>query len=45
MEAGWHSIVWDGRNGQGAPAASGIYYFRLITAGHIAGTKAMVMLR
>ncbi len=26
---GWHSVVWDGRNSQGLPVASGIYIYRM----------------
>jgi hypothetical protein len=45
MEAGRHSIVWDGRDDRGVLAASGIYFSRLIRAGGCADTKAMVLLR
>jgi flagellar hook assembly protein FlgD len=29
--AGHHTLQWDGRDGQGQPAASGIYFYRLAT--------------
>ncbi len=32
MEAGWHRIVWDGRDDTGNSAASGVYLYRLKTA-------------
>ena len=32
MEAGWHRIVWDGRDDTGNSVASGVYLYRLKTA-------------
>jgi hypothetical protein len=29
QEAGFHTVVWDGREERGAPAASGVYFYRL----------------
>jgi len=31
MSAGEHAVVWDGRDGRGESAASGIYFYRLTT--------------
>jgi flagellar hook assembly protein FlgD len=31
--AGRHSIIWDGRNQYGRPAASGVYTYRLVANG------------
>ena len=31
LEAGYHSVVWDGRADGGAEAASGVYFYRLST--------------
>ncbi len=41
---GSHSVRWDGRNENGEPAASGIYFFR-IDAGQDNVTNRMVLLR
>ena len=30
-EAGSHELIWDGRDDQGAPAASGVYFYNLTT--------------
>jgi hypothetical protein len=32
LEAGYHEIIWDGRNRQGGDIASGIYFYRLEAA-------------
>ncbi len=29
QKAGWHQIHWDGRNGQGTPVSSGMYFYQL----------------
>jgi hypothetical protein len=41
---GAHSILWDGRNNLGTDAASGIYFYKMETAGFQA-TKKLVLLR
>jgi hypothetical protein len=43
-DAGAYSILWDGRNNLGADAASGIYFYKMETAGFQA-TKKLVLLR
>jgi hypothetical protein len=42
--AGAYSILWDGRNNLGMDTASGIYFYKMDTAGFSA-TKKLVMLR
>ncbi len=32
MESGWHSVVWDGRDGLGRPVSAGVYIYRLESA-------------
>jgi PA domain-containing protein/flagellar hook capping protein FlgD len=43
LEAGPHSLTWDGTDDQGRRMAPGVYFYRL-TAGSFAGTRQMVML-
>ena len=43
-DAGAYSAIWDGRNNIGAVVASGIYFYKMETAGFQA-TKKLVMLR
>ena len=42
-EAGYHSAVWDGRNGWGGKAASGVYLCRMETAGYSAVRKLLLI--
>jgi len=41
--AGPHTIVWDGRNDRGEPAAAGTYLFRLETAGEVISRKGSLV--
>jgi hypothetical protein len=42
--AGRYSVTWDGRGDSGAPAASGVYFYRL-TSGTFTQTRKMVLLK
>jgi hypothetical protein len=44
QEAGPYSVTWDGRNGEGRAASSGLYFYR-ITAGKESMTRKMILLR
>ena len=44
MNAGEHSVIWDGRDNKGNEVASGIYFYRL-SAGNLTETKRMTFLK
>ena len=44
QKRGFYEIIWDGRNNQGLPAASGVYMNRL-KAGYFVKTKKLILLR
>lgn len=44
LPAGNHTVVWDGRNGNGSVVSSGIYFYRIV-AGDYSQTKKMLMLK
>ena len=44
VPAGVHEIVWDGRDDERRPVASGAYYYRIETDDHSA-TRKMVLLK
>ena len=40
---GQHAFTWDGRDGRGRDAASGVYLYRLSTAGHTSMRKMLLL--
>jgi flagellar hook assembly protein FlgD len=44
LAAGPHEVAWDGRDDRGAPVASGLYFYKLVTPERTAVRK-MVMLK
>lgn len=45
MLPGRHRVVWDGKDGQGRAAASGIYVYRLQGAGSAPAARKMLLIR
>lgn len=43
MEAGSHTITWDGRSSSGTQVASGIYFYRLTAASYTQTMKMMML--
>jgi DNA/RNA endonuclease YhcR with UshA esterase domain len=43
--AGNHSVQWDGHSSHGFPAASGIYFYKLVTASGYVKTRKMILCR
>ncbi len=44
VEAGQHSIVWNGTDQNGGEAASGIYFYKMVTENYV-DTRKMVLMR
>ncbi len=44
IEAGYHTVTWDGRDGRGNEVSSGVYFCRMEAEGHEASAK-MVLLK
>jgi hypothetical protein len=44
MPAGYHEVVWDGKNSGGEEVSSGVYFYRL-TAGEFSESRKMIMLK
>ena len=45
MAAGYHRVVWDGRNARGASVATGVYFYRIVTSGGFVATRKMILLK
>ncbi len=43
LPAGYHTRVWNGRDHRGQRAASGVYFYRLVTDGQVVGRKMILM--
>jgi hypothetical protein len=43
VEAGYHEVVWDGRDGSGVPMASGVYFVRMDAPGYSGSVKAVLL--
>ena len=39
MEAGYHTVLWNGRDEQGQPVSSGVYLYRVQTQEQVLGGK------
>jgi len=44
-EAGYHTVLWDGTDLSGRPAASGVYFYRMETDGEFEEIKKMMLLK
>jgi hypothetical protein len=42
-DAGYHEVIWDGRNSSGENAASGIYFYRLDAGGKSISRKMVIL--
>jgi hypothetical protein len=42
-DAGEHEVLWDGRSAEGRPAASGVYFVRLVASGERRTIKAVLL--
>lgn len=43
LPAGWHSVVWDGRDQNGKPVSSGIYISRLMMRDKVTANRMLLM--
>jgi parallel beta-helix repeat protein len=43
-EAGYHTVIWDGKNENGEEVASGVYFYRMVS-NDFKATKKMIMLK
>ena len=42
--AGYHQVIWDGRNGTGIKVSSGLYIYRM-SAGSFSKVRKMILLK
>jgi glucose/arabinose dehydrogenase len=45
VPAGTHSVRWDGRDSQGKPVGSGVYFYRLETGSNFIAVRKMIFMR
>ncbi len=43
MQAGTHSVIWDGKDDSGAVVSSGIYLSRLVSGKHVAANRMLLL--
>jgi flagellar hook assembly protein FlgD len=43
--AGYHQAVWDGSDSKGAPAATGVYFYRIVAGDAFIETRKMVLMK
>lgn len=43
LDAGWHSVRWDGRGTSGASVSPGVYFVRLRAGDHVQSRKLLVL--
>jgi len=43
--AGYHQVVWNGRNSHGVPVATGVYFYRIVADQSYVETKKMILLK
>ncbi|MHC4479300.1 MAG: FlgD immunoglobulin-like domain containing protein, partial [Planctomycetota bacterium] len=44
MQAGAHSVIWDGRNNAGQAVSSGVYFYKLSSEGY-SDTRRMLLIK
>ncbi len=45
MAAGYHRVVWDGRDARGVSVATGVYFYRIVTSGGFVATRKMIFMK
>lgn len=45
FKPGKYSAFWDGKNGEGIPVSSGVYFYRLLVDGKVVDTRKMLMVK
>lgn len=43
QEAGWYSVIWDGKDYSGRSVGSGGYFYRLVAGGNLQTQKMVLM--